>query len=183
MAAEQDAAEGERPAAEAQPAAAGARPAVPGGGAGAGGRPGRYLWLPVAGPKRERRALQRRLPAALAFVRAHLAAGRRVLVHCDDGARLCAAAPGAPRVDALAWKGRRAGERARAALSTRCQLNSAPRARCGPRCKHLCRKRAHEQACRARATRRARHPASPSAAQLALQQCLFWEGCAMRVGH
>ncbi len=87
MAAEREAAKGERPAAAAQPAAAGARPPLPGSGTGFGGRPGRYLWLPVAGAKRERRALQRRLPAALAFVRAHLAAGRRVLVHCDDGAR------------------------------------------------------------------------------------------------
>ena len=48
----------------------------------------RYLWLPVAGPKRDRTALRARLPAALAFVSGHLARGRRVLVLCDDGVAL-----------------------------------------------------------------------------------------------
>ena len=50
--------------------------------------PARYLWLPVAGPKRDRTSLRARLPAALAFVSGHLSRGRRVLVHCDDGALL-----------------------------------------------------------------------------------------------
>lgn len=45
----------------------------------------RYLWLPVAGPKKDRSALRARLPAALGFIAGHRAAGRRVLVHCDDG--------------------------------------------------------------------------------------------------
>ncbi|KAK9845521.1 hypothetical protein WJX81_008456 [Elliptochloris bilobata] len=48
-----------------------------------------YLWLPVAGPKQDRVALRARLPAALAFVAGHLARGRRVLVHCDDGTDRC----------------------------------------------------------------------------------------------
>lgn len=56
------------------------------GGAGGGGEPARYLWLPIAGPKRDRMALRARLPAALDFVAGHLSCGRRVLVHCDDGA-------------------------------------------------------------------------------------------------
>lgn len=47
----------------------------------------RYLWLPVAGPKKDRYALHARLPAALGFIAGHRAAGRRVLVHCDDGER------------------------------------------------------------------------------------------------
>ena len=50
--------------------------------------PARYLWLPVAGPKRDRTSLRARLPAALAFVLGHLSRGRRVLVHCDGGALL-----------------------------------------------------------------------------------------------
>jgi len=47
----------------------------------------RYLWLPVAGPKKDRFALHARLPAVLGFIAGHRAAGRRVLVHCDDGER------------------------------------------------------------------------------------------------
>ena len=48
----------------------------------------RYLHLPVQDAKRARRGLQAALPAALQFASAHLAAGRRLLIHCTDGARL-----------------------------------------------------------------------------------------------
>jgi hypothetical protein len=60
----------------------------------------RYLWLPVPHSKFERQGLRAALPEALSFVSGHLQAGRRVLIHCDDGrwvgtwARLGAVAQG-----------------------------------------------------------------------------------------
>jgi hypothetical protein len=43
------------------------------------------LWLPVPPAKRDKAGLQAVLPRALAFVSAHLAAGRRVLIQDDEG--------------------------------------------------------------------------------------------------
>ncbi|KAH8072888.1 tRNA-Phe hydroxylase [Aureococcus anophagefferens] len=48
------------------------------------GGPG-YLQVPVAEGKKDRRGLEAGLPGALRFAAAHLAAGRRVLVHCAQG--------------------------------------------------------------------------------------------------
>ena len=44
-----------------------------------------YLQVPVAEGKKDRRGLEAGLPGALRFAAAHLAAGRRVLVHCAQG--------------------------------------------------------------------------------------------------
>ncbi|GAB4820799.1 hypothetical protein N2152v2_007845 [Parachlorella kessleri] len=58
--------------------------------------PGRYMWLPVPHSKFERQGLRAVLPQALAFVSSNLQAGRRVLIHCDDGesvSSLCTAEP------------------------------------------------------------------------------------------
>lgn len=49
--------------------------------------PGRYLWLPVAPSKLARHGLQDALGPALAFLSHHIALGRRVLVHDDQGER------------------------------------------------------------------------------------------------
>ena len=45
----------------------------------------RYCWVPVAGGKRDRRALQHQLPHALRFARSQLRRGRRLLLCCDSG--------------------------------------------------------------------------------------------------
>jgi len=46
---------------------------------------GRYLQMPVAEGKRDRHGLERWMAAGLAFVAVHLAEGRKVLVHCNQG--------------------------------------------------------------------------------------------------
>ena len=52
-----------------------------------------YLQVPVAEGKRDKRGLERHLPAALRFAARHLSERRRVLVHCAQGRdRSCAVA-------------------------------------------------------------------------------------------
>lgn len=45
----------------------------------------RYCWLPVRDCKHDRRALQTRLFAALAFAGLHICGGSAVAIVCDDG--------------------------------------------------------------------------------------------------
>jgi len=53
----------------------------------------RYLHLPPPpGSSRDKFSLQERLPRMAEFVRSHLEAGRRILIHCDDGRDACVAA-------------------------------------------------------------------------------------------